>query len=88
MFGAKGGHKSYKAKTREELKKLLANKEFSSAPYLQVSYWQMLSRCFFNIWLIFFFFFLKLVEIHMPREDAPAPLRSTAEAAARNNSRA
>ncbi|BDD57009.1 Pyruvate decarboxylase 1 [Monascus purpureus] len=56
-------YKTYKVKTRDELTKLFANKEFSSAPCLQ------------------------LVELHMPREDAPAPLRMTAEAAARTNSR-
>ena len=36
-FGAKGAYKAYRVKTRDEATKLLANKEFSSAPHLQVS---------------------------------------------------
>ena len=30
---------------------------------------------------------LQFVELYMPREDAPAPLKTTAEAAARTNSK-
>ncbi|KAL4956821.1 thiamine diphosphate-binding protein [Aspergillus filifer] len=60
-FGGGDKFKGYKVTTRDELTKLFANKEFSSAPYLQ------------------------LVEVHMPREDAPNALRITAEAAAQRN---
>ncbi|KAL4800636.1 thiamine diphosphate-binding protein [Aspergillus venezuelensis] len=60
-FGGGDMFKGYKVTTRDELTKLFANKEFSSAPYLQ------------------------LVEVHMPREDAPNALRITAEAAAQRN---
>lgn len=60
-FGAKDLYKGYRIKTRDELTKLFANKEFDNAPHLQ------------------------LVEVHMPREDAPAALKLTAEAAAARN---
>ncbi|CBF76546.1 pyruvate decarboxylase pdcA [Aspergillus nidulans FGSC A4] len=60
-FGGKGRYKGYKVTTRDELTKLFASEEFSSAPCLQ------------------------LVEVHMPREDAPASLKITAEAAASRN---
>ncbi|KAL4946134.1 hypothetical protein BDV06DRAFT_183222 [Aspergillus oleicola] len=60
-FGGGDEFKGYKVTTRDELEKLFANKEFASAPYLQ------------------------LVEVHMPREDAPASLRITAEAASHRN---
>ena len=36
-FGGGDKFKGYKVTTRDELTKLFANKEFSSAPYLQVS---------------------------------------------------
>ncbi|KAA8650221.1 hypothetical protein EYZ11_012127 [Aspergillus tanneri] len=61
VFGAMNKYKGYRVKTRDELINLFANKEFSSAPYLQ------------------------LVELHMPRDDAPASLKITAEAAASRN---
>lgn len=60
-FGAKDQYKGYRIKTREELTKLFASKDFDNAPYLQ------------------------LVEVHMPREDAPIALKMTAEAAAARN---
>ncbi|OJJ61154.1 hypothetical protein ASPSYDRAFT_43049 [Aspergillus sydowii CBS 593.65] len=60
-FGARDKYKGYKVTTREELRKLFADQQFNSAPFLQ------------------------LVEVHMPREDAPASLRITAEAAASRN---
>lgn len=36
-FGAKDLYKGYRIKTRDELTKLFANKEFDNAPHLQVS---------------------------------------------------
>ncbi|THC99027.1 hypothetical protein EYZ11_001501 [Aspergillus tanneri] len=61
VFGAKGKYKGYKVKTRDKLISFFANKEFFSAPYLQ------------------------LVEVHMPRDDAMASLKMTAEAVASRN---
>lgn len=37
-FGAKDKYKGYKVTTRDELKKLFADKQFSSAPFLQVGF--------------------------------------------------
>ncbi|KAF9891133.1 Pyruvate decarboxylase 1 [Aspergillus nanangensis] len=61
VFGAKDQYKGYRVKTRDELTKLFADKEFNSVPYLQ------------------------LVELHMPRDDAPSALKMTAESAAARN---
>lgn len=36
-FGAKDQYKGYRIKTRDELTKLFASKDFDNAPYLQVS---------------------------------------------------
>ena len=36
-FGAKDKYKGHKVQTRDELTQLFADKQFSSAPYLQVS---------------------------------------------------
>ncbi len=55
--------KSFQVKTKQELHDLFEDKEFSSAPYIQ------------------------LVELHMPKEDAPIALKLTAEASARNNAK-
>ena len=58
---------------------LFANDEFSSAPYLQVS---SASR---NPIVLRFTDSPQLVEVHMPRDDAPGPLKATAGAAATMN---
>ncbi|RHZ43750.1 alpha-keto acid decarboxylase family protein [Aspergillus thermomutatus] len=60
-FGAGNNYKGYQVKTKDDMIKLFENKEFASAPCLQ------------------------LVELHMPREDAPTALKLTAEAAASRN---
>ncbi|GFF37102.1 pyruvate decarboxylase [Aspergillus udagawae] len=60
-FGAGDSYKGYQVKTKDDMIKLFENKEFASAPCLQ------------------------LVELHMPREDAPSALKLTAEAAASRN---
>ncbi|KEF62833.1 pyruvate decarboxylase [Exophiala aquamarina CBS 119918] len=63
-FGAKEGNfKTYQVKTTDEVNALFQDKNFASAPYLQ------------------------LVELYMPRDDAPVPLKKTAENAARLNAR-
>ncbi|CEJ56334.1 Putative Catalytic activity: a 2-oxo acid = an aldehyde CO2 [Penicillium brasilianum] len=61
VFGAQEDYKSYRIKTRDELKNLFADKDFSNPSSLQ------------------------LVELYMPRDDAPAALKLTAEAAAARN---
>jgi pyruvate decarboxylase len=60
-FGAGKDYKGYQVKTKDDMIKLFENKEFASAPCLQ------------------------LVELYMPREDAPSALKLTAEAAASRN---
>lgn len=63
-FGAKeGNYKTYQVKTKDEVDALFQDKNFASAPYLQ------------------------LVELHMPRDDAPVALRKTAANAARLNAK-
>lgn len=37
-FGAKDKYKGYKVTTRDELKKLFADQQFNSAPFLQVGF--------------------------------------------------
>lgn len=55
--------KSWQVKTKQEVNDLFNDKEFSSAPYIQV------------------------VEIFMPKDDAPKALLLTAEASAKNNAK-
>ena len=63
-FGADSAKsKSYQVKTKQEVNDLFHNKEFSSAPFIQV------------------------VEMFMPKEDAPRALKMTAEASAKNNAK-
>ena len=50
-------------KTKQEVHDLFEDKEFSSAPYIQ------------------------LVELYMPKDDAPISLKLVSEAAAKNNSK-
>lgn len=63
-FGAKeGNYKTYQIKTKDDVNALFQDKNFASAPYLQ------------------------LVELYMPRDDAPDALRKTAANAARLNAK-
>ena len=63
-FGAQeGNYKTYQVRTTDEVNALFHDKNFASAPYLQ------------------------LVELYMPRDDAPIPLKKTAANAARLNAR-
>ncbi|MCJ1236134.1 Pyruvate decarboxylase 1 [Varicellaria rhodocarpa] len=55
--------RTYQVKTKQEAHDLFNNKNFSSAPYIQ------------------------LVELYMPKEDAPAALKLTADASAKNNAK-
>ena len=50
-------------KTKEDVARLLQDKEFGEPNKLQI------------------------VEVHMPKDDAPTPLKLTAEASARNNAK-
>lgn len=55
--------KTFQVKTKKEVHELFEDKEFSSAPYIQ------------------------LVEVYMPKEDAPMSLKLVSEAAAKNNAK-
>ena len=81
VFGAKDQYKGYKVTTRDELRQLFANEEFASAPFLQVG---SLLWDFFGVPKVLTRT-IQLVELHMPRDDAPAALKITAEAAATRN---
>jgi pyruvate decarboxylase len=64
VFGAKEGTtKTYQIKTKAEVNKLFADKEFNSADVLQ------------------------LVELYIPKKDAPRALILTAEASAKTNAK-
>jgi len=64
VFGAEEGKtKSYQVKTKEEVNKLFADKEFNAANILQ------------------------LVELYIPKKDAPRALVLTAEASAKTNAK-
>ncbi|RYO76923.1 hypothetical protein DL766_010204 [Monosporascus sp. MC13-8B] len=58
-----GGARTYAVKTRDELSRLLDDKDFNERRGL------------------------RFVEVYMPRDDAPASLKLTAEASARNNAK-
>ena len=63
-FGAPlGSYQTYQLKTKDDVVKLLGDKEFGEPDKL------------------------KVVEIYMPKDDAPTPLKMTAEASAKNNAK-
>lgn len=63
VFGGRASCRTFAARTKDELDKLLTDSDFSAAPCLQ------------------------LVEVYMPKKDAPRALVTTAEASAKNNAR-
>lgn len=86
-FGGKQDQfKSYQVRSKQELLKLFADEDFSSAKRLQVSH-VVLSHFF--LWTMWRsnadLFFVQLVELYMPQEDAPTGLRMTAAASAKRN---
>ncbi|RYP27160.1 hypothetical protein DL768_011312 [Monosporascus sp. mg162] len=58
-----GGARTYAVRTKDELSRLLDDRDFNDRPGL------------------------RFVEVYMPRDDAPAALKLTAEASARNNAK-
>lgn len=64
VFGAKeGAYRTYQVKTKDDVRKLFADKQFNAADCLQ------------------------LVELYIPKKDAPRALKLTAEASATRNAK-
>lgn len=77
---------TYQIRERQELLDLFSNQEFCSAKRLQVNHPFVLnSRLEYWKLLTCLSFFIKIVELHTPQEDAPSTLRLTAEMAAKRN---
>lgn len=73
--------KTFQIKTKQEAHDLFNDKEFSSAPYLQVSLQALISIAP-NVLIL-----VQFVELYMPKEDAPMALKLTAEASAKTNAK-
>ena len=83
VFGADPNKsKTYQVKTKQEAENLFNDKNFSAAPYIQVSgLGAMIVRRRELLTVD------QLVELYMPKEDAPKALKLTAKASAETNAK-
>jgi pyruvate decarboxylase len=82
VFGASPkDSKTFQVKTKLEAENLLIDKDFASAPFLQVR------RASSTHFTLADANHRQFVEIYMPKEDAPRALRLTTEASASLNAR-
>ena len=95
VFGADPNKsKTYQVKTKQEAEDLFNDEKFSSAPYLQVCGPSLLgfflsfghTTLFWDAVLIMLFV-VQLVELYMPKEDAPKALKLTTKASAETNAK-
>ncbi len=75
--------KSFQVRTKQELHDLFNDKEFSTAPYIQVCPKLVCSKKVRKADSSYYQF----VELYVPKEDAPVALKLTAEASARTNAK-